>query len=275
MNYLEFDFVVSPKIPGVEILIAELGMMGFESFVETDHGTLAYIQEEEFQPAILEEVNILSNPNFIISFTKKSIEQQNWNATWESNFEPIFVGEECVVRAPFHQLEENYLYDLIIEPKMSFGTGHHETTALILSYLLEKDLKGKSVIDMGCGTGVLAILAAKKGAHPVMAIDIDQWSFENSLENCERNQTPDVEVKLGGAEVINGSYDLFIANINRNILMQDMSEYVKSMNTSSEMILSGFFATDIPILKGEAERLGLTYKGYKERNKWVAVEFSK
>ncbi|MFT5970797.1 MAG: ribosomal protein L11 methyltransferase [Flavobacteriales bacterium] len=275
MNYIEFDFKVSPLIPGVEILIAELGMTGFESFVEHETGVLAYIQEDEFKASILEEVRILTNPNFEITFEQKVIEQQNWNAAWESNFEPIFVGDSCVVRAPFHQLEKEYTFDLIIEPKMSFGTGHHETTSLILAQLLEKDLTKKSVIDMGCGTGVLAILAAKQNASPVLAIDIDEWSYENSVENCERNGVPQIQVKLGGAEVIEGSCDLFIANINRNILMQDMPYYVKHMNANATLLLSGFFETDIPILQTEAEQLGLSYVGFTEKNRWVAVEFSK
>lgn len=275
MNYLEFDFQVLPKIPGVEILVAELGMIGFESFVDTEKGTLAYIQEAEFNASDLQLVTLLSNPEFTISYSQKSIEQQNWNAAWESNFQPIWVSDHCVVRAPFHSLKEPVEFDLIIEPKMSFGTGHHETTGLMLEYLLEQDLNQKAVMDMGCGTGVLAIMAAKKGAMPVMAIDIDRWSYENTIENIERNSVEGIEVLEGGAECISGSYDVFIANINRNILIHDMEYYFKALKPEGTLLMSGFFETDIEQIANHAQQWGWQQRSFKEKNQWVAVEFRK
>ena len=182
MNYIEYIFKVEPMQPGTEILIAELGYAGFESFVETEEGVTAYIQKEDWNEAILKEINILNSEEFKISFTFSEIEQINWNQEWEKNFEPIEVDGKCTVRAPFHP-QKNFEYEIVIEPKMSFGTGHHETTFMMLQFILENDFKNKTVLDMGCGTAVLAILAEMRGASKLDAIDIDEWCFENSLEN--------------------------------------------------------------------------------------------
>ena len=194
MEYLEFTFVVKPLQPASEILIAELGAVGFESFVETEEGILAYIQKTEWREGMLDEVTILDSPEFDIVTTQKEIAQENWNETWESNFQPITVGEECAVRAPFHK-PFGVPFEIVIEPKMSFGTGHHETTFMMLQFLLEAHCEGKRVLDMGCGTAVLAILAAMKKASEIDAIDIDTWCVGNSEENIQRNDCGHIKVQ--------------------------------------------------------------------------------
>ncbi len=272
--YLEYDFKVHPQQPGTEILIAELGYAGFDSFVETAEGVLAYIQEKEWKEDILDDIQILRSNEFTITFQQKEIEQVNWNAEWEKNFDPIEVGETCVVRAPFH---ENYGrdYEIVIEPKMSFGTGHHETTYMMLRYLLEENLAGKKVLDMGCGTAVLAILAEKRGATQIDAIDIDEWCVENSQENAQRNGCERIQVYLGDSTKIspNAEYDLIIANINRNILLADMPVYVSALKKEGSLLLSGFYQEDLDIIKDACNNEGLRFVDNKLKNNWIAAKF--
>ena len=271
--YLEYDFTVSPKDPATEILIAELGFAGFESFVENDQGVTAYIQKEEWSADILADINILSNEDFKITYSQKEIEQVNWNEEWEKNFDPIFVSDSCVVRAPFHEVGD-FEYDIIIEPKMSFGTGHHETTYMMIQHLLKMDLSGKSALDMGCGTGVLAIMAEKRGATAVDAIDIDNWCYVNSLENVERNGCKTISVFEGDATLLGKKrYDIIIANINRNILLNDMATYASCLNEGGTILLSGFYKEDIPIITEECERHALKFVENFEKNNWVAAKF--
>ncbi|MBU3822920.1 50S ribosomal protein L11 methyltransferase [Flavobacteriaceae bacterium XHP0103] len=271
--YIGYEFKVAPIDPGVEILIAELGYAGFESFVETDNGVMAYIQKDEWHDGILDDIQILDSDEFEIEFTFEEIEQTNWNAEWEKNFNPIIVDNICSVRAPFHQ-NPNTEFDIIIEPKMSFGTGHHETTHMMIQHILKTDLTNKSVLDMGCGTGVLAILAEKKGAHPIEAIDYDNWCYLNSLENVERNSCKHITVIEGDANALKGkSYDVIIANINRNILLQDMHTYVSSLNEKGILFLSGFYDNDIPVIQEECEKHKLKFEEKLERNNWVSLKF--
>lgn len=271
--YIGYYFKVKPIQPAVEILIAELGYAGFESFVETEEGITAYIQKEEWRNAILNDIQVLKSDEFQISFTFEEIEQTNWNAEWEKNFSSIIVEDKCTVRAPFHDIP-NTEYDIIIEPKMSFGTGHHETTHMMIQYILKNDFKNKSVLDMGCGTGVLAILAEMKGAKPIDAIDYDNWCYLNSLENVERNKSEHITVLEGDASLlVNRSYDIIIANINRNILLQDMETYVSCLNKNGMLLLSGFYNDDIPIIKAECEKYLLKLEEKLERNNWVSLKF--
>jgi ribosomal protein L11 methyltransferase len=273
MNYIEYIFKIEPLQPGTEILIAELGYAGFESFVETEEGVTAYIQKEVWNGAILDEINIFSSEEFEITFTFSEIEQINWNAEWEKNFDPIEVDGKCTVRAPFHP-KKNFEYEIVIEPKMSFGTGHHETTFMMLQFILENDFEGKTVLDMGCGTAVLAILAEMRGAKKLHAIDIDEWCFENSLENIQRNNREHIDVFLGDASLLKGKkYDVIIANINRNILLQDMEAYRNCLTTEGELYLSGFYLEDLPIITECCNNLGFTFVENKEKNKWVAAKF--
>lgn len=273
-NYLEFQFKIHPPVPASEILIAELGSLGFESFVENEDGVTAYILKEEFNENMLTEVRILDSDEFKISYSSSEIQQVNWNEEWEKNFQPIVVDDICSVRAPFHPKPETE-FDIVIEPKMSFGTGHHATTHMMIQFILKNEWKGKSVLDMGCGTGVLAILSSQKGANPVEAIDIDNWCYLNTLENIERNNVPEISVKEGGAELLGEKkYDVIIANINRNILLNDMQKYVSVLQPDGDLYLSGFYKGDISIIQEACEKLGLKFQENLEKDKWVAVKFS-
>ncbi|GAB5400577.1 MAG: 50S ribosomal protein L11 methyltransferase [Aureisphaera sp.] len=275
-TYIEYDFRVTPLQPGVEILIAELGYAGFESFVENEKGVKAYIQKDDWSNTILNDIQILHSPEFQINHSHTEIEQVNWNAEWERNFNPIVVNDDCAVRAPFHE-PYNVTYEIIIEPKMSFGTGHHETTYMILQFILENDFEGKTVLDMGCGTAVLAILAEKRGATQLDAIDIDEWCVENSVENCERNQCQHIKVQLGDAALLTTepTYHTIIANINRNILLKDMPVYESALLPSGELYLSGFYKEDLDRIKACCEGLGMKYVTHKEKNNWIAAKFVK
>ena len=271
--YIGYEFIVSPLQPATEILIAELGYAGFESFVETEEGVTAYIQKNEWHDSILEDIQILSSSEFEISYSFNEIEQVNWNQEWEKNFNPIIVENQCSVRAPFHEKPDTK-YDIVIEPKMSFGTGHHETTHMMIQHILKNNFKGKSVLDMGCGTGVLAILAEKKGAKPIDAIDYDNWCYINSLENVERNNCKHITVLEGDASLLKDrKYDIIIANINRNILLNDLESYTKCLNPKGILFLSGFYKDDITIIEETCNKFKLTLVEIIEKNHWVALKF--
>ncbi|MBA4746782.1 MAG: 50S ribosomal protein L11 methyltransferase [Muricauda sp.] len=271
--YLEYDFKIDPLQPATDILIAELGELGFESFVENETGLLAYILKSEWRDDALEDLFVFQNPNFEISWTSKEIEQQNWNAEWEKNFHPIKVGEKCMVRAPFHEAVE-VDYDIVIEPKMSFGTGHHETTHMMLQHILDTDFSGKSVLDMGCGTGVLAILAKKKGATEVEAIDIDEWCFLNTQENVERNDCADIKVFQGDSSLLDGKkYDVILANINRNILLEDIPIYTTCLKKGGFLFLSGFYLEDLDAISSKCGTYGLQFEKNIEKNNWVVAKY--
>ncbi len=271
--YIGYYFKVNPLQPAVEILIAELGYAGFESFVETDEGVTAYIQKEEWNENILEDIQILNSDEFEISYTFEDIEQTNWNEEWEKNFNPIVVDDLCAVRAPFHE-PFNTKFDIVIEPKMSFGTGHHETTHMMIQHILKNDFSGKTVLDMGCGTGVLAILTEMKDASKIDAIDIDNWCYLNSMENVERNNCNNISVYEGDAQLLEGKkYDIIIANINRNILLQDLEQYAKCLNKNGALFLSGFYENDIKIIEAECNKYMLKLVETLERNNWVSLKF--
>jgi ribosomal protein L11 methyltransferase len=271
--YIGYYFSVKPLQPGVEILIAELGFAGFESFVETETGVTAYIQKEEWNDRILNHIQVLNSNEFQISYSFDEIEQTNWNEEWEKNFNPIVVDNECAVRAPFHEKFDTK-YDIIIEPKMSFGTGHHETTHMMIQHILKNDFVNKSVLDMGCGTGVLAILAEMRGAIRLEAIDIDNWCYLNSLENVARNSCNHIQVFEGDASLLVGkSFDVIIANINRNILLNDIKTYSSILEKQGSLFLSGFYKEDISTINAECKQHGLKLMEELERNNWVALRF--
>jgi ribosomal protein L11 methyltransferase len=271
--YLGFHFSVEPKEIGSEILVAELGELPFESFIDSDSGIVAYIQKQFWTENILDDLHILSSPEFQISYTIEEIDQVNWNEEWEKNFEAIEVDGICHVRAPFHP-KTDAKYDIVIEPKMSFGTGHHETTHMMIQHLLETDVKGKKTLDMGCGTAILAILAEMKGAQPIDAIDIDNWCYLNSIENATRNNCTQITVYEGDADLLKDKkYDLIIANINRNILLNDMQTYVDCLNKEGILLLSGFYNEDIPFIDASCTEKGLTYVKKFERNNWVSLKY--
>ena len=273
-NYLEFKFKIEPLQPASEILVAELGYLGFESFVEEEDGLTAYIPAEEYEDDLLAGVHILQSDEFQITYSKGEIEQVNWNEEWEKNFSPIMVDDICSVRAPFHP-EPDTEFDIVIEPKMSFGTGHHATTHMMIQHILKNDWNDKAVLDMGCGTGVLAILASMKGAKFVDAIDIDNWCYQNTLENVGRNECDNINVEEGGAELLQDrKYDMILANINRNILLRDLPIYKDCLNEGGNLFLSGFYEEDIPVIKQTCNDLGLEYVDHLEKSNWVAIKFS-
>ena len=271
--YIAYNFKANPIQPATEILIAQLGFTGFESFVETEEGVTAYILKINWNASILDDIQILNSTEFKITFSFEEIEQANWNAAWEKNFNPIVVDNICAVRAPFHKKIEA-TYNIVIEPKMSFGTGHHETTHMMIQYILKNDMTNKSVLDIGCGTGVLAILAEKKGATKIDAIDIDNWCYLNSLENIERNNCKHISVFEGDASLLkNKIYDIIIANINRNILLKDIETYAMSLTKKGTLFLSGFYKSDIPIIENQCVKYNLILEETIERNNWIALKF--
>ncbi|MCL2412633.1 MAG: 50S ribosomal protein L11 methyltransferase [Bacteroidales bacterium] len=274
MQYSELNIAHHQEPMQTEILIAQLGELGFDSFVENPNELLAYSPSEIFSEGDVFSL-IKSSPN-IDNFSVKNIEEQNWNAVWESSYEPVRFGDFCNIRAPFHEPVSGMKFDLIIEPKMSFGTAHHETTSLMIEWLKTEPVEGKRVLDMGCGTGVLAILAKKLGAKFVEAIDNDEWAFENTKENILRNETPEISVELGDAENLNGkNFDVIIANINRNILIRDMPMYVKTMSKNAVILLSGFYKSDLDAVSKSCIENGLQYVSHLEKNNWVAAKFVK
>ena len=275
MNYIEYDFTVSPTEMGAEILMAELAEVGFDSFEDTPTGIKAYIPKDSWNEQILQDIYLLSNPEFTISYQITEIEQVNWNEEWEKNFSPIVVEDLCTVRANFHPVP-NTRYDIVITPKMSFGTGHHETTYMMLQQLLPLSLEGAKVLDMGCGTGILAIMAALRGARDITAIDIDPWCVENATENVQQNDCSFITIKEGDVSLIAGEqYNLILANINRNILLSDIPAYTQALLPLGLLLVSGFYVEDLPAIKEKCQKIGLTYLSHIERNRWVSAKFQR
>lgn len=276
MNYIELSISVEPKDLGTDLLIAQLSELGFESFVDSETGFSAFIQEEQYAD---DQVNALfAEYSELLQIRKntKVIPQQNWNKEWESSFQPIEVDGKCYIRAPFHEAKKGFIYDIIIEPKMSFGTGHHHTTQLMIQKLMKLDVKNRSLLDMGCGTGVLAILASMMSAEPITAIDIDDWSYENTVENLQKNNINKTFVHKGNAQKIVGKlFYTILANINKNVLLADMSTYVESLEKGGNLVLSGFFETDAPELKTKAAELGLKFEEMVVNDQWTMIHFIK
>lgn len=280
MKYFEVTFTILPySETASDVLSALTAEIGFESFVECEGGMQAYVQQSLFDEAALKA--ILSDfpmPDTQITYTITEPEDKNWNEEWEKNFfQPIVIEGRCVIHSTFHKDYPKAEYDIVINPQMAFGTGHHETTSSILGALLEADLKGKSVLDMGCGTSILAILASMRGADRVTAIDIDDWCVNNSRDNIVLNHLNNITVELGDASLLKGRepFDVVIANINRNILLNDMHAYADCMHSGSEIYMSGFYVEDIDAIRQCGESLGLEFVGYREKNRWAAVKLIK
>ena len=270
-----YDFKVDPLYPGCEILIAQLSQLGFDSFQENNDGISAYIDSSVLSTVKVQDIQILNSTEFNISFESNNVKKQNWNIKWESNFEPIYVDKICCVRAPFHK-KSNFKYDLVIEPKMSFGTGHHETTSMMISFILANSFYNSSVCDIGSGTAVLAILAEKRGANRIDAIDIDNWCYLNSIENIKRNNSENINVYEGEVEkLIHFKYDNIFANINLNVLLADIPIYSKMLNKDGVLYLSGFYKKDINSIEKVAEISNLSLVDFKVKNQWVALKFTK
>ena len=270
-----YDFKVDPLYPGCEILIAQLSQLGFDSFQENNDGISAYIDSSVLSTVKVQDIQILNSTEFNISFESNNVKKQNWNIKWESNFEPIYIDKICCVRAPFHK-KSNFKYDLVIEPKMSFGTGHHETTSMMISFILANSFYNSSVCDIGSGTAVLAILAEKRGANRIDAIDIDNWCYLNSIENIKRNDSENINVYEGEVEkLLHFKYDNIFANINLNVLLADIPIYSKMLNKDGVLYVSGFYKKDIKSIEKVAEISNLSLVDFKVKNQWVALKFTK
>ena len=273
-NYLEFNFKISPLQPWNEILMAELIEIGFDSFTEEHDGILAYIQQEFFKEEELKEVQLLQNQEVKISYTFQEMPNINWNEEWEKNFSPINVEDQVSIRAEFHK-NQNLPHEIIIQPKMSFGTGHHATTYLMIQQMLEMDLANKNILDMGCGTSVLAIFAKQQGAGKTVAIDIDEWSVENSIENAARNNV-ELEISQGTAENLGSeNFDVILANINRNILISDIPTYVSILNKGGQLLLSGLCFFDVDDILEVCTKQNLSLKKKIQREEWVSLLLEK
>ncbi len=276
MNYTKITFNLTPDSEeNREILVAVLAVLAFESFDETEEQVLGYVPGESFNFAEMNEIT--STLPFSVHTENEMIPDQNWNEVWEKNyFKPLLIGNRCLVRAPFHTEYEPAEFELVIEPKMAFGTGNHETTTLVAEQILNMDLTGKTVLDMGCGTGILGMLASLKGAKSVTAIDIDTWSFESTVENARLNNIFNLEAKLGDASLLrNESYEIIFANIHKNVIINDLPAYEKVLKSGGKLYLSGFYTHDMPDVKKKAESLGLQETGFHEKNNWAVYLFEK
>ena len=275
MKTFEYTFTAPSSDIQHDMLITMLAEIGFDSFMDEDRCLKAYCSADNRDDIAVE--NLLTDPTFSDVHLLKvgEMPDKDWNELWEASYQPVVVNERCRVRAPFHEPDPSYEFDLVIEPKMSFGTANHETTAQIIQLMLETDFQGKEVLDMGSGTAVLAILAKKLGAARTVAIDNDEWAYRNAFTNIGLNGISDIEIVLGDALSIQGRFDVVLANINRNILLRDMQHYVEAMRPAAHIFFSGFYTEDLPSIKEEAERLGLHYCRHLSRNNWVAAEFVK
>ena len=275
MKTFEYTFTAPSSDIQHDMLITMLAEIGFDSFMDEDRCLKAYCSADNRDDIAVE--NLLTDPTFSDVHLLKvgEMPDKDWNELWEASYQPVVVNERCRVRASFHEPDPSYEFDLVIEPKMSFGTANHETTAQIIQLMLETDFQGKEVLDMGSGTAVLAILAKKLGAARTVAIDNDEWAYRNAFTNIGLNGISDIEIVLGDALSIQGRFDVVLANINRNILLRDMQHYVEAMRPAAHIFFSGFYTEDLPSIKEEAERLGLRYCRHLSRNNWVAAKFVK
>ena len=260
-----------------DLFMQELADIGFDTFEEHDNGFSAFIASAQLDIALLDSLILRQPDGFEVSYTHQEIAPQNWNAVWESNFEPVTIGEVCYVRATFHEPKPEFRYEIVIEPKMSFGTGHHQTTSLIMRYMLDTTFTAKRVLDMGCGTGILAILAIKLGAAGVLAVDNDPVCIDSVVENAQMNDAPDIEAKLGSAEVIDGmQFDTILANINRNILLDQLESYSRCLEKGGSLYMSGFYdGADLAALQAAGEKVALAYREHRVLDGWAAARFTK
>ncbi len=275
MNYIEVKIPKPKDQFRLDLLISDLGDVGFESFAEDDDFLSAYIPEKDYNPEKL--LVISAREDLTDSPEVNLIEDRNWNEVWESNYQPVLIDGNCFIRAPFHDADTKAEFNILLKPKMAFGTAHHETTATMISLLLTENVEGKNVLDMGCGTGVLAILAKMKGAKKVAAIDNDIWAFENTVENVELNGLADIDVYQGDAKLLSkdDNYDFILANINKNILLKDIAVYARSLIKSGKLFLSGFYESDLTDISLNCEQNGLKFVFRKSKNNWTAAVFQK
>ena len=275
MKTFEYSFTMPTSDIQHDMLVTMLADLGFDSFMDDDMGLKAYVAEDQRDDQAVEELLQMEALRGLRLLGVEEMPDKDWNEVWEASYQPVIVNERCRVRAPFHEPDPSFEFDLVIEPKMSFGTANHETTAQIIQLMLETDFKDKEVLDMGSGTAVLAILAKKLGSARTVAIDNDEWAYRNAFTNCELNGIGDIEIVLGDASSIQGSFDVVLANINRNILLRDMRHYVAAMRPQAHIFFSGFYTEDLESIKAEAVNNGLRYVRHLAKNNWVAAEFIK
>ena len=278
MDYKELIFTIaSAEEYHRDLLINSLSEIGFDTFEETETGFKAYIPSSGFNQESFDNALVEYKGMFSFSYDENSIPYRNWNEVWESNFEPLEISDQCYVRATFHKAQPEFKYEIVIDPKMAFGTGHHQTTAMMMQWMLEEDFNGKSVLDMGCGTGILAILASKLRASEVVAIDYDQVCFESTKENTALNNSENILALCGSKEVVpQQKFDIILANINRNILLDQLDRYAEALNGDGLVFLSGFYeGDDLRMISEKATLLNLKYVGHKTDKSWVAVKFCK
>lgn len=277
MNYYQVNIPIPGNQDMTDILIAQLAEVGFESFEENEEFVIAYIPEKDYLPEVLASIDYCSAPDILSQTKHEFIEDRNWNEVWESNYPPVMITDRCIVRAPFHEAPEGIEFDIVVKPKMAFGTAHHETTAQMLEVMLDADVKGKKVLDMGCGSGVLAILCAMKGAAEITAIDIDEWSYSNTLENAEINQVTNIIPLLGDASLLRVPmlFEVILANINKNILLRDMESYVGVLKSGGSIYFSGFYTEDLADITNKASENKLKFIQSQSDNNWVVAHFIK
>lgn len=261
-----------------DILTAELAEMGFDTFEETEKGLDAYILTERFSRRGIDEIVTKYTALASIEYKIEAIEKENWNEEWEKNYDPITVDGRCRVRATFHEPDDSFAHEIVITPKMSFGTGHHATTQGMLELQLDGEFIDKSVLDVGSGTGILAIMASKLGARYVEATDIDQWCVENGLENFQLNGLQNIDYHKGAIKTLTlnkASYDVVIANINKNVLLEEMTHYAQLLEKGGELYLSGFYEEDIEDIKNSTDSYNLYLDKSVIKDNWTALKFSK
>ncbi|MFV0375800.1 MAG: 50S ribosomal protein L11 methyltransferase [Mangrovibacterium sp.] len=276
MKYTKVTFNLNPdNETNREILVAYLSALAFDSFDDSDNQLNAFSPEGKVETNELE--NVLAQVPFEVIYSQEPMPDINWNEEWEKNyFKPLLIAGSCLIRAPFHIEFPKAEYEIVIEPNMAFGTGNHETTSLMIEHLLELNVEGMDVLDMGCGTGILGIFAAMLGARTVTGIDIDSWAFESVVENCRLNSVENMEAFIGDASLLgNKTYDLILANIQRNIILADMEKYLSVLKDDGILIVSGFYQNDLEDILGKASELFLRKLIIKEKNNWVAVSFEK
>ena len=278
MEYVKADICLAPNEEWFrDVLTARLGELGFESFMESSDGLKAFISEKDFSEVALNELLANQTSAVKITWSKEIIEDKNWNEEWEKNyFQPLLIADKCVVRAPFHREYPKAEYEVVIEPNMAFGTGNHETTSMMIEAILSEDLTGKSVLDIGCGTGILGILASMKGAEKITAIDISEWAVSGTKENAAFNRIENITVKQGNARLLgNESHDIIFANIQRNVLLGDMKTYSENLKQGGKIFLSGFYLEDLKDIEDEAKKRGLCYQNHKVCRNWVVAIMQK
>ena len=275
MNYIEVDIFLSKKKPFTDIITAKLNEIEFESYQQTEYGLQAYIQERLFNKDLLNDSFSILENKVDFSFKIKEIKQQNWNASWESSFQPVVINEKCIVRAAFHQ-KTDVEFEIVITPKMSFGTGHHATTFLMMNAMFNLDFINKNILDIGSGTGVLSVLAEKLGAKNILGIDIDNWAFENSKENTILNNCNRINFEIGDVSNLEDKkFDVILTNINRNIILKDLDNYSAALNSGGQMLLSGFYTDDESLILSKAEKLNLNFQMRKQKDNWLLLHLQK